>query len=790
MIVVAIDGPAGVGKSSVAARVATELGYRAVNSGTFYRAVSFEALRRSVVDAEAIVAIARDLDLRYRDDGHVVNGVPVTEADLHAPSIDAVVANHSAITAVRAAVNARIRAYCRDHDVVVEGRDITTVVFPDAPVKIYLDAAADERARRRSGQSGVDPRVVADDMLRRDGIDRTKPVGRLQPAQDAIYIDTTHLTLGDVCAKLIAITHDILSRGRSDQQSMTDNEAAQADTFSTRQTTQQEMQQQFLEQLEELEEGQLVGGTVVQISGDEVFIDIGYKAEGRIPVNEFDTPPGIGDSVEVVLIRKDIRNGGVAVSKRKADEKRFWNGFKQAFNERRAIDGEVVKAIKGGFEVRLHGRVRGFNPISKMDTRRIDEPEEYIGLQAKFYIERIYGDNHRVNIVLSRRAWLEEQTEKQRDKFFSEVTIGDEVEGTVKSFTSFGAFIDLGGFDGLLHVNDMSWGHVTRPKDYVKKGDAIRLKVIRMDPDAQKINLSLRHMTPDPWESFEDRYYVDQVVPGTVTKLTDFGAFVELEAGIEGLIHISEMSWVQRIKHPREVLKAGQAVETKILDYDIQSGRVQLGLKQVFANPWDDIDHRYPPGMRITSTIKKITATGAFIEIEKGIDAFLHVDDLSWTKRYKNPGALLSEGQEVEVVVLLSDPEQQNIRVGIKQLDGDPWQQLADAYPPKSTIEGAITNITDFGIFLRVQGGIEGLINKSGVSDPRQESYEDAVKRYSVGDTLKVVITEINPSRQRLSLSIRELERQEQRQELQKYIHDDGGGTVTLGDMLKDKREP
>ena len=572
---------------------------------------------------------------------------------------------------------------------------------------------------------------------------------------------------------------------------MTDNEAAQADAFSARQAMQQEMQKQFLEQLEELEEGQLVEGTVVQISGDEVFIDIGYKAEGRIPVNEFDAPPDIGNLVEVILVRKDIRNGGVAVSKRKADEKRFWNGFKQAFDERKAIDGEVVKAIKGGFEVRLHGRVRGFNPISKMDTRRIDEPEEYVGLRSKFYIERIYGDNNRVNIVLSRRAWLEEQTEKNRNKFFSEVTIGDEVEGTVKSFTSFGAFIDLGGFDGLLHINDMSWGHVTRPKDYVKKGDVVRLKVIRMDPDVQKINLSLRHMTSDPWESFEERYYVDQVIHGTVTKLTDFGAFVELEEGIEGLIHISEMSWVQRINHPREILEPGQAVEAKILDYDIQSGRVQLGMKQVFANPWDDIDNRYPPGMRITSTVKKITATGAFINIEQGIDAFLHVDDLSWTKRYKNPGAVLSEGQEVEVVVLLSDPEQQNVRVGIKQLDGDPWQQLADAYPPKSTIEGEITNITDFGIFLRVQGGIEGLINKSGVSDLRHEPYEEAVKRYSVGDTLKVVVTEINPSRRRLSLSIRELERQEQRQELQKYIHDeDGGGTVTLGDMLKEKREP
>lgn len=568
---------------------------------------------------------------------------------------------------------------------------------------------------------------------------------------------------------------------------MAEQEAQFADSSSDNQP--QELQMQFLDQLDELEEGQLVDGTVIQISGDEVFVDIGYKAEGRIPMAEFESVPDVGDTVEVVLLRKDIRNGGVAVSKRKADEKRFWKELKDAFQERQPVKGKVVKAIKGGFEVRLHGNVRGFNPISKIDTRRVDEPEEYVGIEDYFFVERIYSEN-RVNIVLSRRAWLEQETEKNRNAFFEQITIGDEVEGVVKSFTSFGAFIDLGGFDGLLHINDMSWGHVTRPKDYVKKGDTIRLKVIKMDPEEKKINLSLRHMTPDPWESFEDRYEVDQVVKGTVTKLTDFGAFVEIEEGIEGLVHISEMSWVQRISHPKEVLEPGQEVETKILDYDIQAGRVSLGLKQVLDNPWDDIDQRYPTGKRLTSTVKKLTATGAFVEIEAGIDAFLHVDDLSWTKRYKNPGAVLQEGQEIEVVVVLSDPENQNIRVGLKQLEDDPWQQLKEAYPPKSIIEGEITNITDFGIFVRVQGGIEGLINKMNVADPRNEAFEEAVKKYSVGDTVKCVITEVNPSRQRLSLSIRELHRQEQRQELEKYIHDEEeAGTVTLGDMLKDKQD-
>ncbi len=569
---------------------------------------------------------------------------------------------------------------------------------------------------------------------------------------------------------------------------MADKDAQFADSSSDESQT-QEMQMQFLEQLDELEEGQLVDGTIIQIGGDEVFVDIGYKAEGRIPMAEFEEAPIVGDTVEVVLLRKDIRNGGVAVSKRKADEKRFWKTLKDAFHDRIPVKGKVVRAIKGGFEIRLHANVRGFNPISKMDVRRVEEPEEYVGIEDNFFVERIYSDN-RVNIVLSRRAWLEQETEKNREQFFGQVQIGDEVTGVVKSFTSFGAFIDLGGFDGLLHVNDMSWGHVTRPKDYVKKGEEIALKVIKMDEENQKINLSLRHMTPDPWETFEDRYWIDQVVNGTVTKLTDFGAFVELEEGIEGLVHISEMSWVQRISHPREVLQPGQEVETKILDYDIQAGRVSLGLKQVLANPWDEIDVRHPVGTRLNTTVKKITATGAFVEIEEGIDAFLHVDDISWTKRFKNPGAFLSEGQEIEVVVILADSDNQNIRVGIKQLEDDPWQQLRDTHPPKSIVDGEITNITDFGIFVRISGGIEGLINKMNLTDPRNEAYEDAIARYKVGDAIRAVVTEINANRQRLSLSVRELHRQEQRQELEKYIHDeDESSTVTLGDMLKEKQD-
>ena len=566
---------------------------------------------------------------------------------------------------------------------------------------------------------------------------------------------------------------------------MTDRDVQNGDT-SAHQQLQEALQEQYLQPLDELEVGQLVEGTVIQTGPETTFIDIGYKSEGRVPTEEFDEPPQVGDTVEVVLLNKETLGGGVVVSKRKADEKRFWKELKDAFNEHKPVEGTVARAIKGGFEIDLGHKLRAFNPISKMDVRRVDNPDEYVGLRSKFYVERVYSEN-RVNIVLSRRDYIEEEAAKRKTEFFEHVEIGDVVEGTVKSFTSFGAFVDLGGFDGLLHINDMSWGHVNRPKDYVKRGQKLALKVIRMDHENQKINLSLKHLTEDPWNHFEEKYNTEMVVKGHVTKLTDFGAFIELEEGIEGLAHISELSWVKRIDHPKELLKVGDEIEAKILDYDVPAGRVSLGLKQVLPNPWDTMNQKFPEGMRLTRKVKKLTNAGAFVELEEGIDGFLHVDDISWTKRYKHPSAALHEGQEIECMVIQTDPDHHNIRLGIKQLSEDPWDSLKKAYPERSIIDGEVTNITDFGVFVRVQGGVEGLINKSQLSDPRETAFEKAVEKISVGDKIRAVVTELNPGRQKLSLSVRELSRQEQRQEMQKYIGDEDGSTFTLGDMLKDK---
>jgi len=547
------------------------------------------------------------------------------------------------------------------------------------------------------------------------------------------------------------------------------------------------LQEQYVQSLQPIEEGQMIPGRVIEIDADYVYVDVGYKSEGKIQMSEFDTPPVMGENVYVILIRKEGREGQVIVSKRKADEKMFWKDLRIAFDEHKPVQGTIAHKIKGGYEVDLGNEIRAFLPLSKVDVKRPSENSDYVGVKSSFYVDRLYAKG-KTNIVVSRRDWLEEDIKKRRNEFFEHVKIGDVVEGIVKSFTSFGAFVDLGGFDGLLHINDMSWGHVTRPKDFVKLGEAIQLKVIRLEVQEGRINLSLKHFTEDPWNHFEEKYHVGDVVKGKVTKLADFGAFIEIEEGIEGLAHISELSWVRKVKHPRDLLKVGDVVETKILGYDIQQGKLSLGLKQVLPNPWDEIDARYPVGMRLTRKVVRASPYALFFDIEEGIEGVLHVEDMSWTKKIRNASSFAKVEDELETMVIGIDRERAKVQLGVKQLSEDPWESIARAYPRGSVIQGEITNITDFGLFVKVQGGIEGLIHKMNIVDDRVEPLEAALAKYKVGDPVQAVVTECSPSKQKLSLSLRDFVKRVQREELDKYIHDESKqDTVSLGDMLKDK---
>lgn len=568
-----------------------------------------------------------------------------------------------------------------------------------------------------------------------------------------------------------------------------DNKEVEMDAAApARDEFQTQLQEQYLKSFEGLEEGDLIDGKVVQVAGDFVFVDVGYKSEGKIPITEFgETAPKVGDEVKVILIKKETHSGEVIVSKKRAEEKVFWKSIATAFKEHQAIEGTIEKEVKGGFEVDLGHGLKGFLPSSKADIQRIEKGDQLIGFKTMLYLERLYSEK-KINIILNRRKWMEEDIDKRRSAFFQSVQIGDTVKGIVKSFTSFGAFIDLGGFDGLLHINDMSWGHVTRPKDYVRKGQEIELKVIRLEPEEKRINLSLKHFSQDPWFTFEEKYHVNDIVKGKVTKLTDYGAFIEIEEGIEGLAHISEFSWVKKVHRPEDMLKAGDVVDCMILGYDLQAGKVSLGLKQVQENPWDTVNERFPVGMRLTRKIVKVTNAGAFIELEEGIDGFLHVDDLSWTNRVKNPSSVLHEGEEIEAVVIESNPDERNIRLGVKQLSEDPWRSFARAYRVGSIVDGTVSNVTDFGVFVKVQGDIDGLVKKQDLTSDRNESYDDALKKYSPGMQVKAVVVDLSPDRQKLGLSIRDLVQRQQREELSKFIqNEESDAGYTLGDLLKER---
>lgn len=783
-MVIAIDGPAGTGKSTVAHAVAADLGIVYLNSGSFYRALTVALLDAGIDldDTKAVTDFAGRQKLDYVNARMILNGKDVDDV-LHQDRIDSSVSKVSSVVPLRHLVNDRMRTIVKSLSVICEGRDMTTVVFPDAEFKFYLDASIDVQAKRRfdQGVSNLSLEEIKASILKRDEMDRNKAEGSLKKSPDAVYIDTSDLTINDVCE---IIENKIKSKGFTmEQKEVEQNGAHGSDSIYTQ-------LEASINKMEPVENGSNVQGTVVQVTDDTVFVDVNCKSEGKIPVSEFAGElPKVGDVITVYLVNQFGKNGP-EVSKVKADEKRLWEEFKVAFDEKRPVDGTISSVTKGGYMVNLGGGISAFLPISQSDSQKVEKEEKLIGVKSKFYVERLYSNGKR-NVVVNRRKYLEEQIDVNRDKFFNEVKIGDTVKGTVKSFTSFGAFIDLGGFDGLLHINDMSWGHVTRPKDFVKKGQEIELKVVKLDPEGKRINLSLKHFAEDPWVHFEEKYHVNDIVKGKVTKLTDFGAFIELEEGIEGLAHISEFSWTKKINKPSDMVKEGDEVECMILGYDIQAGRVSLGLKQVTDNPWDTIADKYPVGTKLKGKVVKITNSGAFVQIEEGIDAFLSGEDLSWTKRIKHPGSEIKVDQELDVVVTECDLENHRIRVGVKQLTDNPWKAFAAEYKVGDTFEGEVTSINDFGIFVKAPNGIEGLVNKANLSDDRDVPFEEAVKKYNVGDKVNVYVVSIDVDKERVAFSVKEYKKAQARAELSQYMSssNDDDGAYTIGDSLKNQSE-
>ncbi len=531
------------------------------------------------------------------------------------------------------------------------------------------------------------------------------------------------------------------------------------------------------------ERDKIIEGTVVRVDVDTVLVDIGLKSEGHVPLAEFMNAEGevsvqIGDKIRVLMTRQDGKKGYV-LSKKKADYLSAWDKIGDACQEGGIIEGTITGKVNGGFTVDIGG-IQAFLPSSQVDIRPSSDSDGYIGVKSNFKVIKI--NQRRDNIVLSRRAVLEEERASVRDVTLEKLEEGQIVEGTIKNVTDYGAFVDLGGVDGLLHVSDLSWGRVGKPTDVLKPGQHITAKVLKFDKAKGKISLGVKQTLVDPWLDVPAKFPIGGRVQGKVVSLMEYGAFVELEPGIEGLIHVSEMSWTKRVRRAADVLNIGDEVETVILGIDMGNRKISLGLKQVSENPWASIANKYPVGTRIEGQIKNMTDFGMFIGIEDGIDGLVHVSDMSWTKRIKHPGDVYEKGSLVQAVVLKVDVENERLSLGIKQLEPDPWSLAPGKYRAGALVTGKVTSLTDFGVFVELEEGIEGLIH---VSELSREKVASAKEFAAIGDNLEAIVISCDPKDRRISLSIKSMHVAVEKADFEQYMGSQGESTSTFGDLLK-----
>jgi len=528
-------------------------------------------------------------------------------------------------------------------------------------------------------------------------------------------------------------------------------------------------------------EGEVVKGTVLKVTPSEVIVDVGYKSEGIIAAGEFVDENGeitvqAGDIVDVLLERTEDREGYVVLSREKAEKMKIWDEVEKAYAERKVVIGRVIERIKGGLAVDIG--VRAFLPGSQIDVRPVRNLDALRGQELRMRVIKV--NKKRGNIVLSRKALLEEENAEKKKHTLDILTEGKVLKGVVKNLTDYGAFIDLGGIDGLLHITDMSWGRVGHPSELFKVNDEIDVVVLKYDPATERVSLGHKQLITDPWANVTDRYPVGARMTGKVVSLTDYGAFVELEAGVEGLIHVSEMSWSKRVKHPSKILNVGDPVDALVLGVDPTARRISLGLKQVESNPWHDLAGKYPVGSKIAGKVRNLTEFGAFVEVEEEIDGLIHISDMSWSKRIKHPSEVLKKGDVVEAMVLNIDAENQRLSLGLKQLATDIWDDFFSRRHAGDTIEGKVVRMTNFGAFVELDEGIEGLIHVSEFDDSNKEKVE-----LTVGETYPMKIIKLSPAERKIGLSIRALKSDEFRTDWEEYKEGAGDGGATLGDHFR-----
>ena len=563
----------------------------------------------------------------------------------------------------------------------------------------------------------------------------------------------------------------------TDEQIMSGQEDAEGESM-------EELMSLYEESFKRFAEGEVVKGRIISVDKDHVLVDIGYKSEGQIRIHEFRDETGeikaeIGDEVEVMVEWWDDEEERVVLSKEKAANVKVWEEIKRVYDADETIEGTIQSRVKGGFSVDIG--VQAFLPGSQADLRPIRNLDDLVGKTFAFKILKY--NRKRSNIVLSRRVILEKEREEKRTATLSSIHEGKVVPGTVKNITEYGVFVDLGGVDGLLHITDISWGRVKHPSELFGIGDEITVKILNLDLEKERVSLGMKQLTEDPWTQASDRYPVGTHVTGKVVSLTDYGAFVELEEGIEGLIHVSEMSWTRKVRHPSKVVSVGEEVDAIVLDIKPDSRRISLGMKQVKPNPWDIIAEKYPVGTTIEGKIKNITDFGLFIGIDEGIDGLVHISDISWTKRIKHPSEVYKKGDVVQAIVLDIEKDNERFSLGIKQLQQDPWKTVAERYEVGKEITGTITNLTDFGIFIELEEGIEGLVHVSEIS---KEKIKTPVGMYNIGDVITARVMNINSDERRIGLSIKRLEMEDEQSILSEYVNSMKPATSTFGEILRE----
>lgn len=531
-----------------------------------------------------------------------------------------------------------------------------------------------------------------------------------------------------------------------------------------------------------LQEGSIIKGTIIEIRSNEIVVDIGGKAEGIIPANEFDNVDElqVGEEIEVFLEKLEDREGNPILSFDKAEQKKNWENILSECEEGSIIQGKVKSKVKGGLIVSIG--VDSFLPASQIDIQPPKNLDQYVGQTYDFKVLKINLD--RKNIVVSRRELIEEQRAEKRRKLLDEVKPGDQRQGVVKNITDYGAFIDLDGLDGLLHITDMSWGRISHPSEMLKQGEEVSVMIIEVNRERERVSLGLKQLQENPWDKIENKYPVGARVHGRVVNLVPYGAFIELEEGVEGLVHVTELSWTKRINKPSEVLRIGEEIDAVVLGVQKDEQKISLGVRQLDVNPWDMVRHNYPAGARVRGKVRNLTSYGAFVELEEGIDGMIHVSDMSWTRKINHPSEMLKKGDEVDATVLDVDPDQQRISLGMKQLTQDPWEDIESYFKIGDVVEGTVSKITNYGAFVELQHDIDGLVHISQISEERVEKVKDVL---DVGQKVSARVIKIDRDERRIGLSVKAANYDTKQLEAEVAAYDNLSGDedlTSLGDIL------